>query len=39
MPEAREYRETLVLREQSANGNGHSKADAFPPVLPASATA
>ena len=39
LAEAREFRETLVLREQSANGNGHAKADAFPPVLPACASA
>jgi hypothetical protein len=38
LAEAREFRETLSLREKAAaNGNGHAKRDAFPSVLPACA--
>jgi cell division protein FtsB len=37
LAEAREYRESITLREQKAKANGRSR-DAFPPVLPACVT-
>jgi hypothetical protein len=39
LAEAREYRETLTLREQAGKANGHGRQDAFPAVLPACVTA